>query len=219
MDRRPPAHRSDCHVPDRADRRPSARGDAAAGAARLFDRLVAPRSRRRGASADFRRALRQPRPRPQGRRLELRRRAAQARRPRAGQAQAQQAFRAAGGRQGHHHGRSRHRRRAVPRLRAGAPRHRRQGPQLAVLRRPPVHPRFPLPARLAGGAEGRRAHPHGRRLLARHAEEALCAGQDVGQAPRPDRMARRRRATSTSAATPRRWRKTCAPRWCAPMPT
>ena len=32
--------------PDRADRRPSARGDAAAGAARLFDRVVAPRSRR-----------------------------------------------------------------------------------------------------------------------------------------------------------------------------
>ena len=52
--------------------------------------------------------------------------------------------------------------------------------KLAVLRRPPVHPRFPLPARLAGGAQGRRAHPHGRRLLARHAGEDLCAAQDCG---------------------------------------
>ena len=123
MDRRPPAHRPDRHVPDRADRRPAARGDAAAGAARLFDRVLAPRSRRRSASADLRRALRQPRPRPQRRRLELRRRAAEEGRPRAREAQAQQAFRAAGAGQRHHHGRPRHRRRAVPRLRAGAPRH------------------------------------------------------------------------------------------------
>ena len=36
--------------------------------------------------------------------------------------QAEQAFRAAGAGQRHHHGRPRHRRRAVPRLRAGAPR-------------------------------------------------------------------------------------------------
>ena len=98
-------------------------------AARLFDRVVAPRSRRRSASAHFRRALRKPRPRAQGRRLQLRGRAAQARRPRAREAQAQQAFRAAGGGQRHHHGRPRHRRRAVPRLRAGAPRDRGQGPQ------------------------------------------------------------------------------------------
>ena len=64
------------------------------GAARLFDRLVAPRSRRGSASVDFRRALRDARPRAQGRRLQLRRRAAQARRPCPRQAQAQQAFRA-----------------------------------------------------------------------------------------------------------------------------
>ena len=29
------------------------------------------------------------------------------------------------------------------------------------------HPRFSLPARMAGGAQGRLAHPHGRRFLAR----------------------------------------------------
>ena len=45
---------------------------------------------------------------------------------RARQAQAQQALHAAGGRARHHHGRPRHRRRAVPRLRAGAPRHERE---------------------------------------------------------------------------------------------
>ena len=39
------------HLPDRARRRAFARAHAPAGAARLFDRLVAPRSRRRGASA------------------------------------------------------------------------------------------------------------------------------------------------------------------------
>ena len=83
-------------------------------------------------------------------------------------------------RQRHHHGRPRHRRRAVPRLRAGAPRHRGHGPQLAVLRRPPVHPRFPLPARLAGGAQGRRAHPHGRRLLARHARRKSTCSTSCG---------------------------------------
>ena len=124
----------------------------------------------------------------------LRRRAAQERRPRARQAQAQQAFRAARARQGHHHGRPRHRRRAVPRLRAGAPRHRGHRQKLAVLRRPLLHPRLPLPARLAGGAHGRFAHPHGRRLLARHAAEGLRAAQDVGAAPRSGRLARQRRA-------------------------
>ena len=38
-------------------------------------------------------------------------------------------------------------------------------------------------------------------------------------APRPRRLARQWRATSTSAAMPTRWRRTCARRWCAPMPT
>ena len=59
------------------DAETTARADTAAGAARLFDRIVAARSGRRSASAHFRRALREPWPRAQGRRLELRRRAAQ----------------------------------------------------------------------------------------------------------------------------------------------
>ncbi len=42
---------------------------------------------------------------------------------------------------------------------------------------------------LAGGAERRRAHPHGRRFLARPARENLRAEQDVGPAPRPRRLA------------------------------
>ena len=129
------------------------------------------------------------------------------------------AFRAAGAGPRHHHGRPGHRRRAVPRLRAGAPRHGGEGPQLAVLRRPPLHARLPLPARMAGRAQGRRADPHGCRVLARHAGEDLRAGPHLG-APRAiwsngSTAARR----STSAATPRRWRRTCARRWCAPTPT
>ena len=182
VDRRPATDRSDRPFPHRADGRASARADAAAGAARLFDRVVAPRGRRGSASADFRGALRQPRPRPQGRRLELRRRAAQEAAAGCASSSAQQAFRAAGARPRHHHGRPRHRRGAVPRLRAGAPRHRGQGPQLAVLRRPPFHPRLPLPARMAGRAQGRRAHAHGRRVLARPAGEGLCPGPHLGAA-------------------------------------
>ena len=50
-------------------------------------------------------------------------------------------------------------------------------------------------------------------------EKVYVQHKTVGAAPRSDRMARRRRAISTSAATPRPWRRTCAPRWCAPMPT
>ena len=41
LDRRPPADRSGRAFPDRARRRAAARADAAAGAARLFDRVVA----------------------------------------------------------------------------------------------------------------------------------------------------------------------------------
>ena len=91
------------------------------------------------------------------------------------QGEAEQAFRACPVRPRHHHGRAGHGRRAVPRLRAGAPRDRRDRPQLAVLRRPQLHARFPLPARMAGRAQGRLAGPHGSRLLARHAREGLRA--------------------------------------------
>ena len=155
LDFRPAADRPHHAFPDRAHSRTSARVDATAGAARLFDRIVAPRGRRRGTSAHFHRALRKPRPRPQGRGVEPHGRAQEARRARAREAAAEPAFRAARCRPRHHHGRAGDGRRAVPRLRAGAPRHGRQGPQLAVLRRPTIHPRFPLPARVAGRAQGR----------------------------------------------------------------
>ena len=66
-------------------------------------------------------------------------------------------------------------------------------PQLAVLRRPHLHARLPLPARLAGRAQGRRADAHGCRLLARHAGEDLRPAPLVGAPRRAGRMARRRR--------------------------
>ena len=128
-----------------------------------------------------------------GRCLELRRRAAEEGQSPARQAQAQQAFRAARARPRHHHGGARHRRRAVPRLRAGAPREQRQRTLVAVLRRPQLHPRLPVSARMAGCAEGRRAHPHGRRVLARPAGEGLRPAPHLGAAPRPRRLARQGR--------------------------
>ena len=95
MDRRAAAHRPRHPVPDRDHRRAAPCRDKAAGAARLLDRLVAARVRRRGASSGLRRALREPWPRAQGRRLQLRRRAEEARRARPGEAPPQPAFCAA----------------------------------------------------------------------------------------------------------------------------
>ena len=141
LDRRPPAHR-----PDRAP----FRSRSTAEQLRALTRPLAPRaysiaSSRREVGDEAHLLISAVRYESHGRARKgvasnYRRRAAQARRPRAREAQAQQAFRAAGARPGHHHGRPRHRRRAVPRLRAGAPRHGGERPQLAVLRRPPRSP-------------------------------------------------------------------------------
>src|SRR6476469_4240811 len=79
-------------------------------------------------------------------RYESRGRAAQARLPRARKGEAEQAFRAAGTRQGHHHGGSRHRRRTVPRFRPGTPGHGAHWPQLALFSRPAFPARLPLSA-------------------------------------------------------------------------
>jgi hypothetical protein len=122
--------RSRHFVSDRADGRVPTRADAAASPARVFDCLVAPRSRRRGASARIGGALRKPRPASQGRGVELCRRTAQTWRALARQAAAEPVLRAAGAGQRHHHGWPGHGRGAVPRLRAGAPRDRRYRPQL-----------------------------------------------------------------------------------------
>ncbi len=59
-------------------------------------------------------------------------------------------FRLPGRRRADHHGRRRHRRRAVPRLPAGARGARRRRPLLAVLRRAQLPQRLPLPDRMAG---------------------------------------------------------------------
>ena len=93
------------------------------------------------------------------------------------------------------HDRPGHRRGTVPGLSAGAPGHGRQGPQLAVLRRSQLHPRLPLPARVAGPAQGRRAERARRGLLARPAGEGLRAAPDVAAARGAVRLARGRRAS------------------------
>ena len=82
------------------------------------------------------------------------------------------------------------------------------GPQLAVLRRPQLHPRLPLPARLAGVAEGRRAEPDRRRVLARSAGEGLRPAPACGSAAPSSTPGSRTARTSTSAATRRRWPRT-----------
>src|SRR5262249_53834098 len=109
------------------------------------------------------------------------------------QAAAKQTFRVAPGRQRHYHDRARNRRCTVPRLRAGAPRRRREGAQLAVFRRPSVHPRFPLSAGMAGCVARRRTHAHGCGLLARPAGKSVRPAPDLGTAPRCRRLARGRR--------------------------
>ncbi len=88
-----------------------------------------------------------------------------------------------------HHDRPGHRRRPVPRLPA-APRGRRHaGPHLAVLRCAALHPRLPVPARLAGLAAIRRAGAHRPRLLPRPAREDLRAAPHVAGSTRAVRLA------------------------------
>src|SRR3546814_20807586 len=62
---------------------------------------------------------------------------------------------------------------------------RRRGAELAVLRRPQLHPRLPVSARLAGVAEGGDAAAHGSGLLARRSREVLCPARHVGAPRRP----------------------------------
>src|SRR5262249_30065014 len=56
--------------------------------------------------------------------------------------------------------------------------------------RPPLHPRFPLSARMAGGAEGCCIDTHGCGLFARRAAQALCAAPHLAAPARSRRLAR-----------------------------
>ena len=125
-------------------------GDTTAGAPRLLHRFLAPRRGGGGASTDLRSALPERRALEQGRCFRLRRRPVEERAAAAREVAAQPAFRAARAGPRHHHDRAGHRHCTLPRLRAGAPRHRRERPLLAILRRPPIQPRFSQSARIAG---------------------------------------------------------------------
>ena len=125
-------------------------GDTTAGAPRLLHHFLAPRGGGGGASSDLRSALPELRAPAQGRCFRLRRRPVEERAAAAREVAAQPAFRAARAGPRHHHDRAGHRHCTLPRLRAGAPRHRRERPLLAILRRPPIQPRFSQSARIAG---------------------------------------------------------------------
>src|SRR5690606_24681003 len=85
--------------------------------------------------------------------------------------------------------RPRHRCRALSRLPPAPPGRGGHGAQLAVLRRAQLHPRLPLPAGVAGVAEGRPAHPSRRRVLARSAREDLRPAPAVAAPCRAVRLA------------------------------
>ena len=125
-------------------------GDTTAGAPRLLHRFLAPRRGGGGASTDLRSALPERRALAQGRCFRLRRRPVEERAAAAREVAAQPAFRAARAGPRHHHDRAGHRHCTLPRLRVGAPRHRHERPLLAILRRPPIQPRFSQSARIAG---------------------------------------------------------------------
>jgi len=113
-----------------------------------------------------------------GRRLQSRRRTPRQGRTPARQAQAEKHF-ALRIRSRHHHGRPRHG--VAPFARSSrAPCDPAPPAQLAVLRRPPVHARLPLPARMAGCAEGRLARAHDVAFSRRHAEKGLRPASHLG---------------------------------------
>ena len=144
-----------------------------------------------------------------GRRLDLLRRPPQGRRSGAHLRQAEPPLPPARGRQPpDHHDRRRHRRRALPRLHRGARRGRRQGQELAVLRRAQLHQRLPLPARMAGvpGRAARcRASTSPSRATSRR--RSTCSSGCGKRAPTCS-SGSRTAPTSTCAATRRAWRAT-----------
>src|SRR4029077_3003605 len=90
--------------------------------------------------------------------------------------------------------RPRHRRRAVPRLSAGAHGGQSEGPQLAVLRPPAFGDRLLLRGRVRRHESEGPAHAPVARLVARRRGEILRAGPHARSRPRPVALARRARA-------------------------
>ena len=135
------------------------------------------------------------------------------------QGQAQQAFRPARARSRHHHGRPGHRRRAVPRLRAGAPRDRRDRPLTGCSSATAASPTI---SSISSNGRTRSKDESLTRMdvafsrdSRRRSTSSTASGSSAAISSTGSTTAR----TSTSAATRRRWRRTCARRWCAPMPT
>ena len=107
-----------------------------------------------------------------------------------------------------HHGRPRHRRRAVPRLPARAHGDQGAGPELAVLRPPASRSDFFYEDELNGDEDVRRADAAVARLVARQRpEDSTCRTACARSAASCGRGSPKAR-TSTSAATPSAWPRT-----------
>ncbi len=184
-----------------------------AAAAALFDRFQPARPSRRSPSHGGRRPLPSPRPPAQGRLLHLSRRPRETGRQVPVFVQPNKNFRLpADG--------------ATPVIMVGpgtgvAPfrafvEHRAalgsHGQELAVLRRPALHLRLPLSARVAGAPQGRRAHPPRRRLLPRPAGKGLRPAPHDRAGEGTLSPGLRKAPISMSAATPTAWPTTSTKR-------
>ena len=162
-----------------ADRERADGGARPVAAAALFDLVEPPSDARQVAPDRRRRPLADRRAGAQGRGLLLSRRSAGARaigsRLRAGLARLCPAVRPG---DADRHGRPRHRRRPLPRVPARAPRDRRHGPCLAVLRPPAARLRLLLRRRVRRARHGRHSDAPHHRVLARPAAEGLRPGPD-----------------------------------------
>ncbi len=182
------------HASIRVDSHRARRLAAEVAPAPLLDRVEPGCAPRPSASARRVGAIHRPRTRARGRLLHLAGQSLARRRHRGHvPAESAEALRhAVGSGDADDHGRARHRARAVPRVRRGAPRHRRDGPQLAVLRRAATRQRLLL-RRAVQRLRARRAPPPRRRVLARPGGEGLRPAPHARAGPRPLGVARGRR--------------------------
>ncbi len=107
------------------------------------------------------------------------------------------------------HGRAGHRHRAVPRVSRGAGDRGRQGQELALLRRPEEGERFPLRGAIRRDAAQGRADASSTPLSRATRRRRFTCRTGCTKTARNCGNGCRKAPTSTSAATPSAWRRTC----------